>query len=252
MALAHHRPQQKARNRPESSLCLQACNILFKLGAIGRHAGLLKHNHVDLPRVYEQIAENTHAQQRLLLVVAFGHGKKGILAHIDPKTFRLQQFGNQPGAPLPALGIGRAALELEADEVLVPIISGKNGGHENGLHLKRITRLSFKEKESLTGVYVPDFVIKVEAKDEESYYIADAKFSSLSTVRRHYAKELAFKYLLTSRTTNPFAHIRGLYVYYGKRYEGSDEPVSAWDLLDPEHDVNEPSFILQGLFPERQ
>lgn len=133
-----------------------------------------------------------------------------------------------------------------------PIISGKNGGHENGLHLKRITRLSFKEKESLTGVYVPDFVIKVEAKDEESYYIADAKFSSLSTVRRHYAKELAFKYLLTTRTTNPFANIRGLYVYYGKRYEGSDEPVSAWDLLDPEHDVNEPSFILQGLFPERQ
>lgn len=133
-----------------------------------------------------------------------------------------------------------------------PIIMGKNGGHENGLHLKRITRLSFKDKESLTGLYVPDFVIKIETRDEESYYIADAKFSSLSTIRRHYAKELAFKYLLTTRTTNPFAHIRGLYVYYGKRYEGSDEPVSAWDLLDPEHDVNEPSFILQGLFPERQ
>lgn len=132
-----------------------------------------------------------------------------------------------------------------------PIISGKNGGHENGVHLKRITRMSIREKESVTGVYVPDFVIKVESKDEESYYIADAKYSSLSSVKRHYAKDLAFKYLLTTRPTEAYAHIKGLYIYYGKRYEGTDEEVNAWDLLNPDDKQTEPTFILQGLFPER-
>lgn len=132
-----------------------------------------------------------------------------------------------------------------------PIIYGRNGGHENGIHLKRITRMSLKSQNSKTGVYVPDIVIKIESEGQESYIIGDSKYSALCTVRERYAKELAFRYLLTIRPTVKNATIRGLYIYYGKRYEGSEEEINAWDLLS-EDDRSEPMFVLQGLFPKRK
>lgn len=132
-----------------------------------------------------------------------------------------------------------------------PIISGRNGGYENNIHLKRITRMSLKGPNSKTGVYVPDIVIKVESEGNESYYIADSKYSSLANVKQYYAKELAFRYLLTIRPTKTNAVLRGLYIYYGKRNEGSEHKVSAWDLLGSD-EQSEPVFFLQGLFPEKR
>ena len=103
----------------------QRRHVPLEFGAIGGHAGLLKHDGVDLPRMDKQVPEKAHAQQRLLFVIAFGHGKERVPADIGAKTLGLQQLRNQPRAALAAAGVGRAALELEADEILMAIVSGE-------------------------------------------------------------------------------------------------------------------------------
>lgn len=131
-----------------------------------------------------------------------------------------------------------------------PIISGKNGGHENGIHLKRITSMSLREKESLTGVYVPDLVMKSNETDWELYYIADAKYSTMETVKERYAKEVAFRYLFSIRTTIEKAMIYGLYILYGKRSEGGQTEVDLLDLLNPNDVCLIPTFSIHGVFPK--
>ena len=128
-----------------------------------------------------------------------------------------------------------------------PII-GALAQAENDLHLRRITRMSLRDKDSATGTYVPDYVFKVESEGQETYWIADAKYSTEANVRRFYAKELAFRYLLTVRPTTAKASLNGLYIYYGKRLGGSDQLQSFWDLL-PEGEASEPTFAMQGVFP---
>lgn len=130
-----------------------------------------------------------------------------------------------------------------------PIISGKNGGHENGIHLKRITSMSLREKESLTGVYVPDLVMKSEEKELELYYIADAKYSALETAKERYAKEVAFRYLFSIRPTIEKAMICGLFILYGKRSEGDQTEVDLLDLLNPNDENQLPTFSIHGIFP---
>lgn len=64
--------------------------------------------------------------------------------------------------------------------------------------------------------YVPDFLIKVEENEHSKYMIVDAKFSDVSSVRRHYVKDLAFKYLFSISPIASNDIVSGLCIMYGK------------------------------------
>ena len=134
-----------------------------------------------------------------------------------------------------------------------PIIYGSSFGKrtENFIHLKRITKLTLRGKESSQGVYIPDFVIKWIDKREntEQYFIVDAKYSTYDTVRQYYASELAFKYLLSIRPTVNTAKLEGLVAIYGKRANGSTEASSFWDFLKSNEEQT-PIFEAKGMFPD--
>lgn len=64
--------------------------------------------------------------------------------------------------------------------------------------------------------YVPDFLIKSEEGGHTRYMILDAKFSDINNVKRHYIKDLAFKYLFSITPIKSNEHISGLCIIYGK------------------------------------
>ena len=52
------------------------------------------------------------------------------------------------------------------------------------------------------GAYTPDYLIALTRRGVTCYYIVDAKFSTLYTVRRHYIKPLIFKYMVSVTAEN--------------------------------------------------
>lgn len=81
----------------------------------------------------------------------------------------------------------------------IPVFTGDEDDYRQGAHY-----------------YVPDFLIKVEENEHSKYMIVDAKFSDVSSVRRHYVKNLAFKYLFSISPIAANDIVSGLCIMYGK------------------------------------
>lgn len=76
--------------------------------------------------------------------------------------------------------------------------------------------------------YVPDYLIKMELDGITKYLIIDAKFSSANSVRIHYIKELAFKYLFSISPLEETDCVVGMCIIYGKCTE-TEQMQSAYD-----------------------
>lgn len=129
-----------------------------------------------------------------------------------------------------------------------PVIYGRVEVDDNGIGLRRITRLTWAGKTNGADYYLPDFVLKIDVNNDVDYVVIDAKYSSFDTVRRHYASELAFKYLLSMRTVKSGETLSGLQVYYGKRYNAPLRETSFWDLLESGSLAQTPYFSAMGCF----
>lgn len=64
--------------------------------------------------------------------------------------------------------------------------------------------------------------------EEIRYLIIDAKFSDINSVKRHYVKDLAFKYLFSISTIDKRDTIEGLCIIYGKCRE-NEQMQSVYD-----------------------
>lgn len=64
--------------------------------------------------------------------------------------------------------------------------------------------------------YVPDYIVKVDYGGISKYMIIDAKFSDINSVRTHYVKELAFKYLFSISPIEDTDRVIGMCIIYGK------------------------------------
>lgn len=77
-------------------------------------------------------------------------------------------------------------------------------GKPSDINLRRNTKISLggnaKNEESYTPSYTPDYIIKsMDGSGNETYEIADAKFSDFDTVKDYYLPAAAFKYILSVR-----------------------------------------------------
>ena len=102
-----------------------------------------------------------------------------------------------------------------------PVIFDTDQSAVNGIGLYRnnsIPVFTGDEDDGRQGghYYVPDFLIKVEEGGLSKYLIVDAKFSDVSIVRRHYVKDLAFKYLFSVSPIASNETVSGLCIMYGK------------------------------------
>lgn len=93
----------------------------------------------------------------------------------------------------------------------IPVYTGNNDDGRQGGHY-----------------YVPDFLIKVDNGEEIRYLIIDAKFSDINSVKRHYVKDLTFKYLFSISTIDKRDTIEGLCIIYGKCRE-NEQMQSVYD-----------------------
>lgn len=102
-----------------------------------------------------------------------------------------------------------------------PVIFDTDQSSINGIGLYRnnsIPVFTGDEDDGRQGghYYVPDFLIKVEENGQAEYMIVDAKFSDINSVRRHYVKDLAFKYLFSISPITENEKVSGLCIMYGK------------------------------------
>lgn len=93
-------------------------------------------------------------------------------------------------------------------------------GKPSDINLRRNTKISLggnaKNEKSYTPSYTPDYIIKsVDGSGNETYEIADAKFSDFDTVKEYYLPAAAFKYILSVRGIDN-AVIEGMQLYYFK------------------------------------
>lgn len=93
-------------------------------------------------------------------------------------------------------------------------------GKPSDINLRRNTKISLggnaKNEESYTPSYTPDYIIKsIDGSGNETYEIADAKFSDFDTVKDYYLPVAAFKYILSVRGIDN-AVIEGMQLYYCK------------------------------------
>lgn len=96
----------------------------------------------------------------------------------------------------------------------IPFIHSQ--GFNHGINLQRFTTVSFYTDKESTKEYTPDYIIKtVDEAGNETYEIADAKFSDYNTVREYYMPPAVFKYLASVEAIND-AKISGLTLYYCK------------------------------------
>ena len=81
--------------------------------------------------------------------------------------------------------------------------------------------------------YSPDFIMKFSINGKNRYLILDAKFSSLSTVKKFKIQELVFKYLFSISAIDKDDTLAGLCIIYGKCANG--------DRLETVHDKELPN-----------
>lgn len=114
-----------------------------------------------------------------------------------------------------------------------PVIFDTNRSAINGIGLYRNNSIPVNtgdDDDNRQGghYYVPDYLVKLEGEKGEKYLIIDAKFSDLMNVRRHYIKDLAFKYLFSVSTIASSDTIAGMCIMYGKCTE-NEQIQSAYD-----------------------
>ena len=140
-----------------------------------------------------------------------------------------------------------------------PVIFDTDQSHINGIGLYRnnsIPSYTGEDDDNRQGghYYVPDYLIKVETENAIKYLIIDAKFSDFSSVRRHYIKDLAFKYLFSISPIHENELISGMCIMYGKCTSREDMQ-SAYDKKLPERQISPTTDIIpiiEGIAAESQ
>ncbi|HAQ39476.1 MAG TPA: hypothetical protein DCM73_00610 [Clostridiales bacterium] len=113
-----------------------------------------------------------------------------------------------------------------------PVIYCDDSRLINGIGLYRNTSISFpkdNENDSKGSYYVPDFILKIESNGTANYVIIDAKFSTVSTVKKYRVPALVFKYLFSISTVEKKDKILGLCIINGKSDEDTDSITDIYD-----------------------
>lgn len=100
-----------------------------------------------------------------------------------------------------------------------PVIYDSDRSNVNGVGLYRNNTISLNHDNSderRGRYYVPDYVVKAEVNGSEHYIILDAKFSTLTTVKKDYIADLSFKYLFSISTIAEHKPVNGLCIVYGQ------------------------------------
>lgn len=116
-----------------------------------------------------------------------------------------------------------------------PVIYNTNREAQTSIGLYRNTSISFPKRNEQSGLgryYTPDYIIKYEYPDHEGaeYLIADAKFSSLETIKTREVAELAYKYLFSVAPLSATDKIIGLCIFGGQSFEPEDSYTNIYDF----------------------
>lgn len=105
-----------------------------------------------------------------------------------------------------------------------PVLYSNCNLFHNDLEIYRNTSILFNDSGEKNraryapkeNFYNPDFVFKIDYGEKKAYIIADAKFSTIKTVKIHHVPSLSFKYLFSLATASKNEKILGLVILYGK------------------------------------
>lgn len=118
-----------------------------------------------------------------------------------------------------------------------PVIYNTNKSSISGIGLYRNTSISYpKSGEGSNiggGYYTPDFLIKYTYAGStcEKYFIADAKFSRLQTIKNREVPELVYKYLFSISPVSEGDHVVGLCIFNGLSDLSTDSYTNIYDFM---------------------
>lgn len=158
-----------------------------------------------------------------------------LLGGLDRRGWRLEESGRHDYEGAGALHAANAAAALvntfvfrkDGETVRLwyqPVIGPGDAAPENGIGLVRTTRWSVRPfnaepadtlRETERAWYSPDFLIALERGGRTAWAVMDSKYSTVSTVMRHYAMQQAFKYLTSIGTVRKDDVYAGLWLYCG-------------------------------------
>lgn len=158
-----------------------------------------------------------------------------LLGGLDRQGFRLEESGRHDYKSASALYADNAAAALlntfvfrKGNETVTlwyqPVLAGGDAKAENGIGLARTTRWSMRPEKSepvdtLRSTdrpwYSPDFLMALEKNGRTAWAVMDSKYSTVSSVIRHYAVQQAFKYLTSVGTLKKDDVYAGLWLYCG-------------------------------------
>lgn len=123
-----------------------------------------------------------------------------------------------------------------------PVIYSTDMSSFSGVGLYRNTAISFpdadvgsiiqRRTQDYNPMYTPDFLLKYESEDTEGarYLIADAKFSTVKTVKTHQVAKLAYKYLFSISPISASDSVVGLCVFNGQSNVDDDKMHNIYDF----------------------
>jgi len=123
-----------------------------------------------------------------------------------------------------------------------PVIFSTDMSSFSGIGLYRNTAISFPDSDagsiiqrrtqSNNPMYTPDFLLKYESEDSVGarYLLADAKFSTVKTVRTHQVAKLAYKYLFSISPVSAADTVIGLCVFNGQSDVDTDKAYNIYDF----------------------
>lgn len=129
-----------------------------------------------------------------------------------------------------------------------PVIYGSDMRTVSGIGLYRNNSIAFPDTDAgsyihrrnghHTPMYTPDYVLKYENEgvSDVRYLIADAKFSTIKTVKTHQVARLAYQYLFSIAPMAASDHIVGLCIFNGQSSNDNDQAYNIYDL-ELEHPV---------------
>lgn len=123
-----------------------------------------------------------------------------------------------------------------------PVIFSTDMSSFSGIGLYRNTAVSFpdldtgsliqRRTQSRNPMYTPDFLLKYETKGVVGarYLLADAKFSTVKTVRIHQVARLAYKYLFSISPVSASDTVIGLCIFNGQSDADVDKAYNIYDF----------------------
>lgn len=123
-----------------------------------------------------------------------------------------------------------------------PVIYSTDMSSFSGVGLYRNTAISFPDADAGSIIqqrtqannpmYTPDFLLKYESKDYDGarYLIADAKFSTVKTVKTHQVAKLVYKYLFSISPISAADTIVGLCIFNGQSNTDDDKMHNIYDF----------------------